>query len=126
MNSQKNKIDPNITWPTTVYFTFKDLTVLNPSHQIVNITLRTKLVKAKENGIIAEIGALTGGKGRPEKVFAFTPITPLILNKAKAADINLVDSSDKLVNIVYLANSTASDENEKVSPLRTPSIFVHN
>jgi len=97
-NLRKNKTNQDIIWPTTSYFTIDQIQDLNPDMK--NITLRVKLVKIIEEGKISEIGAASGGKGRPQKVFSFTPVTQLTLNKAMQNNINLIDNASKLINIV--------------------------
>ena len=75
----KNK---TIKWPTSQTFTLKEVFTLNPSEK--EITMRVRITKEKEAGKIAELGAITGNMGRPTKLYAFTPLTPTILAKAKA------------------------------------------
>ena len=111
MKKSKNKTNQSVVWPTTTFFTilpneqgFTDLQSLNP--KFINITLRVRLTNAITDGKIAEIGSIPGGKGRPLKVFAFTPITRIILDKAKAAGINPVDNVDKLLNVITVTNNT--------------------
>lgn len=111
MKKSKNKISQSVVWPTTTFFTilpndqgFTDLQGLNK--KFINITLRVRLTNAIVNGKVAEIGSIPGGKGRPLKVFAFTPITRIILDKAKAEGINPVDNADKLLNVISVMNNT--------------------
>ncbi|MHC1767162.1 MAG: hypothetical protein AB9869_23140 [Verrucomicrobiia bacterium] len=78
-----------ITWPTAPFFTIRDLHRLNP--RFVEITLRVRFTKNIEGGTVAEIGSLNGGKGRPEKVFTFTPVTGEKIRQAVAQKINLAD-----------------------------------
>jgi hypothetical protein len=113
-NTRKNKTNQLVTWPTTAYFTIEDLWELN--QKFVNITLRVRLTNAIADGKVAEIGWLSGGKGRPRKVYSMTPVQQSTLNKAKTADINLVDNVEKLVNVVSvtiptLVSSPMSDNN---------------
>ena len=57
---------------------------------------------------VAEIGAIPGGKGRPQKVFAMTPVTKETLSKAKMAGINLVDNAEeKFVKVITVTNTAA-------------------
>lgn len=112
-NSRKNKTNQSVTWPTTTYFTIADLHKLNP--KFVNITLRVRLANAIEESKVVEIGSVPGGKGRPQKVFSLTPVTQNTLNKAKADSINLVDNSEKLVNVISVTPATA------VNPVTQPT-----
>jgi len=116
---RKNRTNQSVVWPSNSYFTIAELQNLNP--KFVNITLRVRLANAIEDGKIAEIGAATGGKGRPQKVFAVTPVTQIILNKAKSKSINLVDNADKLVNVVSV--TTISNIPSVVSTPKSP-VFV--
>jgi hypothetical protein len=106
MKQKKNKTGQNVTWPTAVLFTIKELHRLNP--KFVEITLRVRLSKAIEGGKVAEIGSIPGEKGRPQKVFSLTPITKLTLERARAESINLVDNADKLVQVMTVSNSAPS------------------
>jgi hypothetical protein len=97
--NRKNKTNQTVVWPTTPYFTIKDLLSLNPS--FIEITLRVRLAKAKdEDGKVAEIGFIHGGKRRPRKVFAMTPVTQMCLDKAQQDGIQLVENARKLVNVL--------------------------
>ena len=69
---RKNKTNLNPNWPTTPFFTIEDLQALNPDAK--NITLRVRLNKRREDFEVTEIGNITGGQGRPRKVFAFMPV----------------------------------------------------
>lgn len=100
-NTRKNKTNQSVAWPTTPYFTIADLHSLNP--KFVNITLRVRLANAIEDGKVAEIGWVPGGKGRPPKVFSLTPVQQNTLNKAKQDNINLVDNAEKLVNVINVS-----------------------
>jgi len=119
-NTRKNKTNQSVTWPTTTYFTITDLHKLNP--KFVNITLRVRLSNAIKDGNVAEIGAVPGGKGRPQKVFSMTPVTQSTLNKAKADNINLVDNADKLVNVINVATPAASVPPVVTAPATTPTV----
>jgi hypothetical protein len=106
MKEKKNNTKQSVAWPTSTYFTIKQLASENS--EFIEITLRVRLTNEIESGRIAEIGSRPGGKGRPEKVFAFTPITQTTLNKARTDKINLVDNADRLVNIVAVSPSQAT------------------
>ena len=88
MNKTDNKKTKTI-WPTSTMFTLKDVFGLNKNAK--EITIRTNLTKEKENGKIVELGALTGGKGRPEKVFTYSPVSMTIINLAKSKKINIAE-----------------------------------
>ena len=97
---RKNKTNLNLVWPKTPYFTIEDLHSLNAD--FVNITLRVRLTKQIEAGVIAEIGSVPGGQGRPRKVFALTPVTDATLELAKSQQITPVDK----VKVPVVAKAT--------------------
>ena len=105
-NTRKNKMNFSVVWPTTPYFTIKDLIKLNP--KFVEITLRVRLTNAiDEEDRFAEIGFVPGAKGRPQKIFAPTPVTKDVLDKAEEAGISLVDKArDKFIGVVSVTNIT--------------------
>jgi len=107
---RKNKTNLTLSWPeNTEYFTIKDLCTLNP--EFVEITLRVRLKKAlDEEKIVGVIGSTNPGKGRPSLVFAMRPVIQSVLDKAKAAGIQLEDQS-RLVNVMTVATSTPSTNN---------------
>ncbi len=112
---RKNKTNQSVVWPTSAYFTIKELWHLNP--KFIEITLRVRLANAIDpEGSVVEIGSIPGGHGRPQKVFAMTPVTQETLNKAKSSGINLVDNAEqKLVNVVSVTKPAT------VSPVSVPS-----
>lgn len=75
--------------PCGVLFTFQDFCRLNPHFK--GITLRVRLAKEIESGKVAAVATVPGGKGRPQKVFAFTPITEDILDEVISQEYNLAD-----------------------------------
>ena len=103
-NQRKNKTNLAVEWPKKPYFTIGELWALNP--KFVEITLRVRLTKAiEEEGKVAEIGTVPSGKGRPKKIFAYTPVTSNLLDKAESDGVNLVDKArEKFVNVVSVTN----------------------
>ena len=85
--------------PATQTFTLKEVFTLNS--EMKEITARVKFTKIKESGKVAELGATTGNMGRPTKVYAFTPISKIIIAKAKSEKINLADG----IESKYLNNA---------------------
>jgi len=118
-NTRKNKTNQSVVWPSTPYFTIKELHRLNP--KFVEITLRVRLTNSIEDGEIAEIGSVPGGKGRPQKVFSLTPVTQITLNKAKQDNISLVEGADKLVNVINVTTNTPTPVTPSVN---TPPVTV--
>lgn len=100
---RKNKTNQVLNMPKTAFYTLRDLFAIN-KHFNVDITIRVRHAKLIEEGKVAEIGAVPGGKGRPQKVFSLTPVTQITLSKAKAENINLVDNADKLVNVISVSS----------------------
>lgn len=112
---RKNKTDQEVVWPTTTYFTIKEQLWKKYNPKFVEITLRVRLAKAIEEGTVAEIGSIPGGKGRPQKVFALTPVTQTIIDKARQDGITLVDNYEKLiVKVLSVTNK----------PLKSPGVTV--
>ena len=95
-NLKKNRV---ITWPTTSYFTFKDLYSINPQFD-KEITLRVRLAKEVESGKVAEIGAIPGGLRRPPKVYALTPVSQITLDKADANGVSINYDVNSAVNTI--------------------------
>ena len=112
MKQRKNKVKQAVVWPTATLFSIKELHRLNP--KFVNITLRVRLMNAISEGKVAEIGAIPGENGRPQKVFSMTPVTRLTLCKARAERINMVDNADQLVQVISVSTS--------FRPISTPTI----
>lgn len=104
MTQRKNKTNRSLVLPKTVYFTLKDVFALNKRDFPIEITVRVRMMAQIEDGKIAEIGSIPGGKGRPQKVFAMTPVGPNTLAKAKADGITPVDNADKMFGVVSVTN----------------------
>jgi hypothetical protein len=104
--TRKNRTNQTIVWPTTTFFTIRELHQLNPKFK--EITLRVRLGNSIINGKTVEIGSIPGGKGRPQKVFSLTPGTKLMLDDAEKRGINLVDRArQNLVNVVSVSPTVA-------------------
>ena len=104
-----NKKNINVTWPNGSIFTLKELFALN--RDLYEITLRVRVTKQIAMGKIVEIGNKTGGKGRPEKLFCFTPFTRADYEQAKNMNIQFVQGAEKLIGkteteLVALANES--------------------
>ncbi len=105
--TRKNKTNQVLNMPKTSYYTLQELFDVN-THFNAEITVRVRHTKMIEEGKVAELGALSGGKGRPQKVFAVTPITQTVLDKAKSHNINLIDNASKLVTAVNVTTSATA------------------
>jgi len=128
--TRKNKTKQIVNWPSKDgHFTIPDLVSLNP-HMLTSatppsdITLRVRLSKAiAEDHIIVEIGSKNMNKGRPIKVFAFTPVNPKVLDKAKANGVILNSNPVPVIQInpptsVTLLSSTPAP----VTNITTPAV----
>ena len=114
--TRKNKTNQVLNMPKASFYTLKELFDLN-THFNAEITIRVRHTKMIEDGKVAEIGAVAGGKGRPQKVFAVTPITQHLIDKATAAKINLVDNATKLVNAVTVTTPAPA-----TVPVQSPGV----
>lgn len=121
---QKNKTKLPVTLPVKKYFTIPEVVELNPSFK--EITLRVRLTNAITDGKIVEVGSLPGGKGRPVKVFAFTPVTKEFLDALEKKDIQLVDRArERLVNVVNVVSVTGKPSNSIINSITTPTSMLH-
>jgi type III secretion system FlhB-like substrate exporter len=107
---RKNKTNQTIVWPSNEeYFTIDSLIQSNP-HMLTasgsDITLRVRLSNAIKNSkSVIAIGTRNCGKGRPKLAFVMTPVTPSVLDKAKAEGIMLFEENT-LVNVMQLTPIT--------------------
>ena len=120
--THKNKSSQLLNLPKTTYYTLQDVFDINPQFNDIFITVRVRHTKMIEAGKVVEIGSIPGGKGRPPKVYAVTPVTQITLAKARANNINLVDNADKLVNIINV-NALPSTSSTHARPL--PLVFAN-
>ena len=108
-----NKNNRTINWPTSTYFTLKELLELNSEFK--EITLRVRLANSIGEGKVAEIGSIPGGQGRPPKVYVVTPVTQIALDKAESNGITVPGEARKLVNVVSVGGKSPT-------PTPTPSV----
>ncbi len=130
--TRKNKTNQTITWPANDgYFTIRELVAAN-QHMLTNapkpsdITIRVRLQKAiTEQNLVAEIGAKTGGKGRPEKVFAMRPVLKSVLDMAIKNGIQPLAES-KLIPVMEITQQTITTTAPTSTPisLNTPDPVV--
>jgi predicted ArsR family transcriptional regulator len=73
-------------------------------------------MKAVEDGTVIEIGNKMGGQGRPQKVFALTPVSRQTFSDAKGNNIMLasgwetmVDKPSSNVNTTNVATNVATN-----------------
>ena len=85
MSDRKTQI--NVEWPEKGTFTVAQLQKLNLN--VINITLRFKLKKAIEDGLVVAIGKNTSTMGRPTLVFTQAKPSKQLLASAKASGVML-------------------------------------
>jgi len=119
-STRKNKTNQALNIPKTPYYTLQDLFAAN-SHCKIEITLRVRHSALIEEGKVVEIGSISGGKGRPPKVYSLVPVSQTTLNKAKANNITLVDNADKLVNVPVINVTTPTAVVTPTSSTTTPA-----
>jgi DNA-binding PadR family transcriptional regulator len=78
-----------------------------------------RIKNAIDNGIIAEIGTMHSGKGRPKKIYTTTPVSKDVLEQASAAGVQLYNQYNTVtvVNVDTASNATNTEtetENETV------------
>lgn len=95
--TSKNKSEYSLNMPAMPYYSIQDIFDLNAG---IKVTVRLEHTKMVDSGKVVCIGTLTGGKGRPPKAYALTPVTKLTIDKAKADQINLIDYADRLINVI--------------------------
>ena len=108
--NRKNKTNLTITWPSAEkYFTIVDL--MGANKDFIPITLRVRLKNAIDDGIVAEIGTIHGGKGRPKLAFAMTPVTEEVLATARQSEVVLHDKYNtiKVLDVTNKSNEEVSD-----------------
>jgi len=114
--NRKNKTNQHVNWMSG-YFTNNQMMEHNPD--FIKITLRVRIKNAIDNGIIAEIGTMHSGKGRPKKIYTTTPVSKDVLEQASAAGVQLYNQYNTVtvVNVDTASNATNTEtetENETV------------
>lgn len=106
---RKNMTNQVVTWPSAnTYFTVESL-LGNNSH-IKAITLRVKLNKSIEEGTVARLGTIHGGKGRPKVAYAMAPVTEAALAAARSSEV-LLEERYSTVNVMNInSNNTETVE----------------
>lgn len=118
-NNMTNQV---VTWPNAdTYFTVESL-LGNNSH-IKDITLRVKLNKSIEEGTVARLGTIHGGKGRPKVAYAMTPVTDEALASARSNEV-LLEERYSTVNVMNI-NSNNNVETEVKTSEKTTSHTVN-
>ncbi len=108
--NRKNNTNLNIDWSgINGHFTIETIHSKNPQYTAV-ITLRTHVKDAETNGVIAELGTIHNGKGRPKKAYALTPVSSNVIENARNAGINLHEQ----YNTVAVVNVSVADNDSAV------------
>lgn len=108
--NRKNKTNLSVTWPAPgKYFTIVDL--MNTNKDFIQITLRVRLKNAIDEGTVAEIGTIHGGKGRPKLAFAMNPVTEDVLADARQSEVILHDKYNT-IKVLDVTNKNTSETSE--------------
>ena len=113
---RKNKTNLTVTWPSAdKYFTIADL--METNKEFIPITLRVRLKNAIDDGTVAEIGTIHGGKGRPKLAFAMNPVTEDVLATARQAEVVLHDKYNtvKVLDVTSKPTETPVETEVEVS-----------
>lgn len=95
------KVKAVIEWPTT-HFTIEDMQAKYPD--VINITLRFRVKRAEEDGVIVLIGKVKPPIGRPRKVYAkANPSKELIEAAIKAG---MISATVKVAEVNVSPSST--------------------
>jgi hypothetical protein len=114
--NRKNKTNLTVTWPSAdKYFTIADL--METNKEFIPITLRVRLKNAIDDGTVAEIGTIHGGKGRPKLAFAMNPVTEDVLATARQAEVVLHDKYNtvKVLDVTSKPTETPVETEVEVS-----------
>jgi len=113
---RKNKTNLTVTWLSAdKHFTIVDLMSVNK--EFIPITLRVRLKNAIDDGTVAEIGTIHGGKGRPKLAFAMNPVTENVLSIARQAEVVLHDKYNtvKVLDVTIKSTESHVESEVKVS-----------
>jgi len=117
--NRKNKTNLTVTWPSAdKYFTIADL--METNKEFIPITLRVRLKNAIDDGTVAEIGTIHGGKGRPKLAFAMNPVTEDVLATARQAEVVLHDKYNTVKVLDVTSKPTETPVETEVEVSKTP------
>jgi hypothetical protein len=120
MSNKKTNRKKNltVTWPSAdKYFTIADL--METNKEFIPITLRVRLKNAIDDGTVAEIGTIHGGKGRPKLAFAMNPVTEDVLATARQAEVVLHDKYNTVKVLDVTSNPTETPVEAEVEVTKT-------
>jgi hypothetical protein len=117
--NRKNKTNLTVTWPSAdKYFTIVDL--METNKEFIPITLRVRLKNAIDDGTVAEIGTIHGGKGRPKLAFTMNPVTEDVLATARQAEVVLHDKYNTVKVLDVTSKPTETPVETEVEVSKTP------
>ncbi len=87
------------------------------------LDLGTRLKNALDEGVVTQIGAVHGGKGRPKLAFAMSPVTEAAITAARSAGVVLVDKYNT-VNVLDVKAETDTSEHETVTESKTNEVVA--
>ena len=105
MSTRKNNTP--VIWPDA-HFTIADVF---SKHSMKEITLRFRINKALDDGIITTIGKIKPAIGRPKLVFSKANPTKELLEAAKAAGVLPLTDAPAMIPIINVKASNAIPEN---------------
>jgi hypothetical protein len=90
---------------------------METNKEFIPITLRVRLKNAIDDGTVAEIGTIHGGKGRPKLAFAMCPVTESVLSAARQAEVVLHDKYNtvKVLDVTSKPTETPVETEVEVS-----------
>jgi hypothetical protein len=118
--NRTNKTNLVVKWLPN-YFTIKQLLANNSN--FVQITLRSRLDLAKQSGLVTDIGHIHNGKGRPELVFAMTPVAKETLESARNAGI-LFNEKYNAIQVMNVNTNIPTTNTVKPTSVKTNTEVV--
>lgn len=110
--NRKNKTNQTVNWLSN-FFTTDDLSQANPG--MIIITLRSRMGRALKDNIIAKIGSVHNGKGRPKHVYAMAPVTKEVLVSARQAGVIFESPYDTIAVVNVDAVKLPTDEEAELA-----------
>ena len=121
--NRKNNKNQVVKWPNKdTYFTIKRLCEMNTD--IVEISLRDKLNKARKEKIVEHIGSIHNDIGRPQLIFAMSPVSDSFL-KSITDDSILLEPKYQTVNVLDISKKYVPSPNPASPYIRIQSNKVN-
>lgn len=112
MNTKKEmKKNRVVTYPSGT-FTVDELVKINSN--FIPITLRSRLTKAIDQGVVTKIGTIPRNMGRPQMLLAKTPVTDEHIIEAR--NKNVIFNSELNIQVKNLENTSVdnTDTHEEI------------